>query len=91
MDTEKQLTQQMINDASKHSRRNRDTIIQGDSCACYYCLKTYNPDAIIVWIDRGKTALCPKCDVDAVLSNLHGYPFTKDALIQLHNKWFKIG
>lgn len=37
-------------------------------CACYHCIKVYLVSEIKEWTDRDMdTALCPYCDVDAVL------------------------
>jgi hypothetical protein len=39
-------------------------------CGCFYCLQTFAPSEITKWIDKGQTALCPKCGIDSVLPSV---------------------
>jgi hypothetical protein len=39
-------------------------------CGCFYCLRTFAPSEITQWIDKGQTALCPKCRIDSVLPSV---------------------
>ncbi len=44
----------------------------GDSriAVCLYCLKEFAPSRITEWVDEGsggETALCPYCDIDAIV------------------------
>ena len=39
-------------------------------CGCFYCLQTFAPSEIIKWVDKGQTALCPKCGIDSVLPSV---------------------
>ena len=36
-------------------------------CSCYHCLAEFNISEISEWTDGHQTAICPKCNVDAVL------------------------
>jgi hypothetical protein len=42
----------------------------GMMCGCFHCLATFRAETIHEWVDTGKTALCPRCGVDAVLPNV---------------------
>lgn len=33
---------------------------------CFYCMKIYKYSEIKDFVDRGQTAVCPKCGIDAV-------------------------
>ena len=37
---------------------------------CFYCYHAFNPQTLTAqdWTDKGKTALCPACGVDAVVA-----------------------
>ena len=35
---------------------------------CYYCTKQYPSDEIEEFVDGEKTAICPKCGIDSVVS-----------------------
>jgi hypothetical protein len=52
------------------SMRNRRRILPGTMCGCFHCLATFRAEAIHGWVDAGKTALCPRCGVDAVLPSV---------------------
>jgi len=36
-------------------------------CGCYYCKQIFEPCEIKIWVDNYQTAICPKCDIDAVM------------------------
>jgi NAD-dependent SIR2 family protein deacetylase len=57
----------LIRHAPKYSMRNKEVVQQSQQCGCYHCLKTFTPDQIQEWTDGGLTALCPHCNVDAVV------------------------
>ena len=40
------------------------------------------------WVDGGKTAICPKCDMDSVIGESSGFPITKEFLGAMYKKWF---
>lgn len=83
------LTQQQILQASKFSIRNREQIMNSNIVGCYCCLKIYDKNELVEWIDGGdSTALCAYCSVDSVLGDASPYPITKENLIQLKTYWF---
>ena len=63
---------------------------------CFHCLSNFPPSEITEWIDEredcprgpGKTAMCPKCDIDAVLPESKNYEITKELLEQMNREWF---
>ena len=59
-------------------------------CGCFYCLEIFDPAEIEEWItcDRGDTAMCPYCSVDAVIGESSGYPITKEFLEKMNRYWF---
>lgn len=59
------MNDDMIENAPKYSLRNRSLLT--NVCGCYYCLQIYNQNEITKWIDRGQTAICPRCGIDSVL------------------------
>ena len=72
--------------AQRRSMNNRDLI--AGRCGCFRCLSTYLADRIGDWVDDGRTAICPVCGVDAVLSAATD-AITEDALDQMHRRWFQ--
>jgi hypothetical protein len=79
--------------AHKHSANHRDAIEASDLCGCFHCLATFPPTRIAEWIDgdgeRGTTALCPSCGVDAVVGSASGIAITRDLLTTMRLYWFR--
>ncbi|MFZ1392128.1 MAG: hypothetical protein WAS23_11115 [Dokdonella sp.] len=49
---------------------NRKALKESQIAVCVYCMKEFSPSKIIEWVDEGsggETALCPYCDIDAVV------------------------
>jgi len=73
-----------------------DAIRRSKICGCFYCLSIFSPDEITEWIEEsedcprgaGKTAVCPKCDIDAVLPDTIEYEITKDFLKAMQQEFF---
>ena len=58
---------------------------------CFHCQKIFSQEEIIDWTDensgKGKTAICPKCGIDAVLPD--DYPIEDKLFLEKMNKvWF---
>lgn len=56
-------------EASLLSLHNRSQIKEGVPCACYFCLQIIDGGEIDEWADDGDTAICPRCNVDAIVPN----------------------
>ena len=69
---------------------NKEQLMNGRICGCFYCLSIYDPKEIHAWIDNGTTGLCPYCGVDAILSENCGYPITKEFLQKMQRRWFDV-
>lgn len=69
---------------------NKEQLMNGRICGCFYCLSIYDPKEIHEWIDNGTTGLCPYCGVDAILSENCGYPITKEFLQKMQRRWFDV-
>lgn len=75
--------------AHTHSSGHRSEIATSKQCGCFYCLYKFSPTEIKNWVDEGKTALCPKCEIDSVLGDASGYPITTAFLKEMHKYWFE--
>ncbi|MCB0696502.1 MAG: hypothetical protein KDC07_04010 [Chitinophagaceae bacterium] len=52
-------------------------------------MRTYNPIEIKEWTDNNNTAICPYCDIDAVLPDNKNFPITDpDFLAKMQEYWF---
>ena len=82
--------------AHGHCSGHRDEILRSDLCGCFYCLATFPPTEVRDWVDwpfdqpgaPGRTALCPRCSIDAVIGSEAGYPLTPDFLGRMHSHLF---
>lgn len=63
---------------------NKKSLEQSKECSCFYCLRDFSVDLIVMWTDRGDTAICPFCSVDAVIPKTDSY-----LLKILHGKYFE--
>lgn len=71
----------------KLSSDHRKEVLRVAYVCCFYCLQNYKPKEIKEWCDKGETALCPKCGIDAVLP----FHMGTEALQEMHDRWFKKG
>ena len=87
--------------AHAYCNHNREALARSARCGCFYCLAVYNPMEIARWVDppdidtwlgpednTGRTALCARCGIDAVLADGAGFPLTASFLDAMHNRWF---
>ncbi len=86
--------------AHKHSSKHREEVLASRVCGCFHCLKTFAPARIKEWVDwpagtpadqrfdRGTTALCPYCSIDAVVGDKSGLPVGKELLVRMKWHWF---
>ena len=80
-----------IKDAHKYSIYNMSELLKGKMAGCYSCISVFDVSKIVHTTDDGKTALCPKCGIDSVLSDQSPFELNKQELKELYNYWFKIG
>ena len=51
--------------------RNAQEIDEDDLAGCYYCCQTTDRQSIRNYVDGGDTAICPHCEVDALVASRH--------------------
>jgi hypothetical protein len=74
--------------AHDHCYNHRVEIEQSDNCGCFYCISIFSPSEIVEWIDDGKTALCPHCEIDSVIGSASGFSITSEFLECMYRHWF---
>ena len=75
--------------AHVHAANNRSEIILSTNCGCFYCGEIFAPSEIKKWVDHLRTAICPRCNVDAVIGDRSGYVFSKEFLSSMYDRWFE--
>lgn len=73
----------------KKTYKNKDQIVNSNSCGCYNCTKIFAPGEIVAYIDNGHTAVCPYCGIDSVLGSSMGYNITLNFLTKLKKLIFE--
>ena len=70
----------------KHAEDNEIEIVQSKKCGCYFCRQVYDARNVQEWIDdeRGVTALCPECGMDAVIGDASGVEISKPLMKEMN-------
>jgi hypothetical protein len=85
------MTEKELAKLGKLSMYNRERLLQGNLCGCYYCGRVYTPGEIVEWTDKDLvTAICPHCGIDSVLDEANGGA-DLDVLEQMHQRSFLRG
>jgi len=75
-----------VKEAAKASFHNREEIKGAEECACYHCLETFPSAEVVEWADKDRTAVCPRCGIDAVIPRR----VASDRLLRhMQAYWFK--
>ena len=69
------------------SMNNRGALLDSKECGCFFCLKIFNPAQITSWLND-ETALCPYCNVDAVIPESCDYELDDSLLLAMKEYWF---
>jgi len=79
-----------LKEAHEASIRNKESVLGSSICGCFSCMETFPPSeaAFYVEADGQETALCPFCDMDAVIGDASGFPVTKEFLKRMNKAWF---
>jgi hypothetical protein len=65
-----EFTFRELETAHKKAFQNEPLVNIAKDCACFGCLEHFPPSAITDWVDDKihRTAICPKCHIDTVLT-----------------------
>ncbi|ADY12556.1 hypothetical protein [Sphaerochaeta globosa] len=84
-----------IKEAHRATFANERRILASDSCTCFYCGHTFNPqtEKKLYWIEerppRDKTLRCPMCGIDCLLGSASGFPIhDPEFLLKCTEAWF---
>lgn len=66
------------------SFKNADRLACETMCSCYHCLQRFDTKQLTEWIDDGYTALCPHCNIDAIVPG----KINKSLLSRAYEKYF---
>ena len=75
-------------EAHTHAADHRAEIEASTMCGCFYCCEAFKPGAVTRWVEGERTALCPRCGVDAVLGDAIGVAMKRPFLEKMQARWF---
>lgn len=81
------ITDNDIRQAPKISMKNSVAVEMAQQCGCYHCLAVFSKTDIQDWTDQNRTALCPKCKVDAVIPDGCGIEINEENMKAIHDFW----
>jgi hypothetical protein len=73
-----------------HAENNEIEILKSKTCSCFFCRQTYSARLVNDWIsdERGVTAICPECGMDAVIGDACGLPLDKPTLKEMNLAYY---
>lgn len=67
---------------------NKQYLSNNENCGCAKCCKLFKANEIKKWTDQGRTAICPFCSVDAILSETNISNLNENILIKVNKELF---
>lgn len=81
-----------LEDAHQYSSCNKKELKKSKICGCFYCLKIFEPNLIVDWVNEKKTtAICPFCGIDSIIGDKTGLPINDIFLKAMKERWFAVG
>lgn len=71
-----------------YSANNRSLITVSDRCYCFYCKQSMYRGEIERYIDDGQTALCPHCQIDAIIPDSIAETVDENIIAEMNEYWF---
>lgn len=71
-----------------YSTNNRELILRSNRCVCFHCKKEMSPEQIEGYLEGENTALCPYCQVDAILPDAIDHELDDDIIEKMNQYWF---
>jgi hypothetical protein len=89
-DSQMDLSKTELHAVHKLCIANKQQLMAAQRAGCFYCLKIFEPSEINYWVDDkpSQSAVCPHCDVDAVLADDGSFAFTPELLKALNHQYF---
>jgi hypothetical protein len=73
----------------KRMHHNRAEIEAANLCGCISCEQIFQRSDIRRWVGAGATAVCPRCDIAAVVGSSAGFELTSELLHRAHQLVFE--
>lgn len=77
-----------LENAPAFAMKNRVELGESEIGGCYHCMQVFSVHDIVDWTDNDQTAICPLCEVDAVIPQSVGIDIDEENLKAIHDRWF---
>ncbi|MCQ2742179.1 MAG: sel1 repeat family protein [Bacilli bacterium] len=86
MEETKQHDIKQLEEYRAHSVDNEIEIVSSSECGCFFCRQRYSAREVLDWAndDRGTSAICPVCGIDAVIGDASGIEISKTLLKEMN-------
>ena len=71
-----------------YASNNRELLLRSNRCFCFHCKREFSPEKIERYLDGENTALCPYCQVDAVLPDAIECELNDEMIEKMNRYWF---
>ena len=71
-----------------YSANNRSLIADSNKCYCFYCKQSMYRGEVEEYIDNGQTALCPRCQIDAIIPDSIEESVDENIIAEMNEYWF---
>lgn len=78
----------LLEELHTYSSNNFKLIQDSEFCHCFHCLKKFEAKEVMNYIDDNKTALCPYCDIDAVIPDVINHHLDGITIREMNEYWF---
>jgi hypothetical protein len=83
-------TLELTNTAALHKAASfhRYEVFHSEDCGCFFCMEKFKSSQVTEWTDKGLTALCPHCHMDAVIPSSARRPVSEETLQDMNRYAF---
>jgi NAD-dependent SIR2 family protein deacetylase len=83
-----QMNQHNMKKAHDTSSDHVFILMSSTEVRCFHCLETISTEEITEWVDGRRTALCPKCGIDALIGDATKFDLDNDLFFGVMNAWY---
>lgn len=83
------MNEQELQALNQAASQHRALLTASKICGCFWCLSVFGHSEIRQWIQQNNTALCPRCDTEAVIGDVSCPGLNRKTLEAMHKRWFE--
>lgn len=83
------MTKEELDAGHAYASQHRAMVEASAACSCFFCMSSFPPGYIKEWCDKGQTAICPRCGIDAVVGDAQ-LEVTPEWLDEMNRYWFAV-